>query len=298
MNVLISGSHGMVGTRLISHLQSQGHGTVRLVRRDPQGDDILWNPSSGDIDKKRLEGLDAVVHLAGENIASGRWTAAKKEQIRKSRVEGTQLLCKALAELRNPPATLISASAIGLYGNRADEVLTEESSPGSGFLAEVCKEWEAATAAANAKNIRVVNLRIGVVLTNEGGALKKMLPPFQMGAGGKLGSGKQFMSWISLEDLIGAIHHVLTHEELRGPVNAVAPHAVTNNQLTAALGTVLSKPTIFPVPEFAAHLLLGEMADELLLSSALVRPVKLRASGYKFKHELLEPFLQQILSAA
>jgi uncharacterized protein (TIGR01777 family) len=203
-----------------------------------------------------------------------------------------------LAALKRPPQVIVSASAIGYYGDRCDEILTEASSPGTNFLAQVCQEWEAATSPAKQAGIRVVNLRIGVVLSPEGGALNKMLPPFKMGAGGRIGSGKQYISWISLEDLSGITEFALAHKDITGPVNAVAPNAVTNDQFTAALGSVLKRPTIFPVPGFAAHLLLGEMADELLLASTLVKPEKLLSSGYKFRYEDISSALRKILSAA
>jgi uncharacterized protein (TIGR01777 family) len=298
MKVLVTGSHGLVGSQLISLLTSQGHQVVRLGRGEARDGQVFWDPAAGQIDKKALEGFDAVVHLAGDNIASGRWTKEKKRSIRESRIQGTKLLSETLASLASPPKVLISASAIGYYGDRGQEVLTEESSSGAGFLAEVCREWEAATAAAKNKSIRVAELRIGVVLSQKGGALTKMLPPFRMGAGGRLGSGKQYMSWVALDDLVGIIEHVLTHDRLEGPINAVAPNPVTNNEFTAALGASLSRPTIFPVPRLAVNLLLGEMANELLLASARVQPKKLLSSGYVFRYPSVEPLLRQLLSAA
>lgn len=298
MKILVSGSHGLVGTQLVSALNAQGHSVARLARLGMDPNDIFWNPESGEIDRRRLEKFDAVVHLAGDNIASGYWTAEKKIRIRESRLKGTSLLSEALASLEAPPAVLISASAIGFYGDRGDELLTEESPPGGGFLAEVCKRWEASTEAAQHSGIRVATLRIGVVLSPKGGALTKMLPPFQLGAGGRLGSGKQYMSWIALDDLIGAISHTLRNESLSGPVNAVAPNPVTNAQFTSALGLSLQRPTLFPVPKFAMNLLLGEMANELLLSSARVIPQKLLDSGYVFQHPDIEPLLKELLTAA
>lgn len=298
MRILVTGSHGLIGSELVPFLTSLGHEVVRLVRAHPEQKDILWRPDSGVMDKSALEGLDAVVHLAGDNIASGRWTANKKAKIRSSRVLGTKLLCDTLASLKKPPAVLVSASAIGYYGHRADEVLTEESLPGAGFLADVCREWEAAVEPARRAGIRVANLRTGVVLSRRGGALSRMLPAFQMGAGGNIGSGQQWMSWVSCEDVVGAIHHIVTHPELAGPINAVAPQAVTNSRFTAVLGGVLHRPTVLSVPEFAAHLLLGEMADNLLLASALVTPRKLLDSGYTFRHAALEPMLRGLLGAA
>lgn len=298
MKVLITGSHGLVGSQLISFLTSQGHEVVRLGRNKSAYGQVLWDPAAGHIDKKALEGFDAVVHLAGDNIASGRWTRKKKRSIRESRIQGTTLLSETLASLSKPPKVLISASAIGYYGDRGEEVLTEESAPGAGFLAEVCREWEAATLTAKKRGIRVAELRIGVVLSPKGGALTKMLPPFRMGAGGRLGSGKQYMSWVALDDLIGIIQHVLTHDELDGPINAVAPNPITNNEFTVALGASLHRPTIFPVPGLAINLLLGEMASELLLSSARVQPKKLLSTGYSFRYPHIAPLLKQLVSVA
>lgn len=298
MKILVTGARGLVGSFLVPYLQNQGHKVTRLVRNSAQSGDISWDPESKKIDKLKLEGFDGVIHLAGDNIASGRWTEAKKAEIKRSRVEGTRFLCETLASLERPPSVLISASAIGYYGDRCNEILTESSTPGDNFLADVCQEWELATSPAESKGIRVAKLRIGVVLSPKGGALNKMLPPFKMGAGGRIGSGKQYISWIALEDLAGIADFVLRTNAIKGPVNAVAPNAVTNDQFTAALGAALKRPTIFPVPGFAAHLLLGEMADELLLSSALVKPEKLLANGYQFKHEDIRSALVRILNAA
>jgi len=296
MKILVSGSTGLVGSALVSFLASGGHEVVRLVRGrlKPGVVEVPWDPQAGTIEAAKLEGLDAVVHLAGENIA-GRWTAAKKARIRSSRVEGTRLLAEALAGLKRPPKTLVCASAIGYYGDRGDEVLREDSPSGAGFLAAVCRDWEAAAHAAAEKGIRVVQLRIGVVLSPAGGALARMLTPFKLGLGGRIGPGSQFMSWIAIDDLIGAIHHALTTEPLRGPVNAVAPRAVTNREFTKTLGRVLARPTIFPMPAFAARLAFGEMADELLLASARVEPAKLVSSGYRFRTPELEAALRHLL---
>jgi len=241
-----------------------------------------------------LNGFDAVVHLAGENIA-GRWSQAKKAAIRDSRIKGTRLLAETLTRANQPPRVMVSASAIGFYGDRGDVILDEKATMGSGFLADVCKEWEDATKPASDAGIRVVNLRIGVVLTPAGGALAKMLTPFKLGVGGIMGSGKQYWSWVAIDDVVGAIGHALTTESLFGPVNAVAPEAATNHDLTKTLGKVLSRPTIFPMPAFAARLALGEMADALLLSSARVSPMKLIESGYTFKYPSLESALRHVL---
>ena len=295
MRALISGSTGLVGSALVSFLSTEGHEVVRLVRATPERGEIGWDPSGGSIHEDGLEGLDAVVHLAGENIAEGRWTDAKKERIRESRVEGTRILCEALARLEGPPKVLVCASAIGFYGDRGDETVSEESAPGTGFLSDVCQAWEAAAQPARDKGIRVVHLRLGVVLSAEGGALAKMLFPFKMGVGGRIGSGDQYMSWISIGDAVGAIHHSLMTDSMEGPVNAVAPAAVTNSEFTKTLGRVIGRPTIFPMPGFAARLAFGEMAEALLLASTRVKPARLDESGYGFAHPDLEGALRHLL---
>jgi len=283
-----------VGSALVRYLTARKHEVVPLVRsRSKAG--IYWNPESGEIELDKLNGFDAVVHLAGENIASGRWTPARKARLLSSRVKGTSLLSESIAKLLPPPQVLVSASAIGYYGDRGAEPLREDSAPGRGFLADCCRQWEAATEAAVQKRIRVVNLRIGVVLARHGGALGKMLLPFRLGLGGKVGSGDQYMSWISLEDLCSAILCAIQTDTLRGPVNAVAPEPVTNLEFTKTLGQVLSRPTIFPLPAFAARLAFGEMADELLLSGQKVEPAKLLGSGFEFKYRTLESTLREIL---
>jgi uncharacterized protein (TIGR01777 family) len=269
-----------------------------VVRQNRSAGDVLWNPDSGVIDIVGLENHDAVVHLAGENIASGRWTPARKERIRDSRVKGTQLLAQTLAKLKTPPKVLVSASAIGYYGDRGAELLTEESPAGVGFLSDVCQAWERATEPAAARGIRVACMRTGIVLSTRGGALAKMLPPFRLGAGGNLGSGGQYMSWISLRDLCRAFSYTLNTDSLKGPVNAVAPTPVTNAQFTKTLGGALHRPTIFPVPAFGARLVFGEMADALLLSSTRVVPSRLQAAGFHFEDSDLFETLQQILVAA
>ncbi len=297
MNVLISGASGLVGSELVAFLTQKGHYIKKLVRKEPKPDanEIKWDPASSEIEQAALEGLNAVVHLAGENIAGGRWTSERKALIRESRVQGTRLLSETLAKLKAPPKVLVSASAIGFYGDRGDEVLDEESESGSNFLAEVCQEWEEACEAAGKKGIRVVNLRIGVVLSAAGGALAKMLLPFKMGVGGIIGSGRQYMSWIAINDLVGAIHHCLVTESLSGPLNAVAPNPVTNREFTKTLGLVLKRPTIFPMPAFAARLAFGEMADELLLASTRVEPAKLNSSDFQFQFPELEGALRHVL---
>lgn len=297
MKVLISGATGLVGFALYESLRRQGHEIVRLVRSvgDASGSDIVWDPLTGQAEISRFEGFDGVVHLAGDNIASGRWNEKKKIRIRESRVRGTINLTKILSKLERPPKVFVTASAIGYYGNRGEEILDEQSSVGKGFLSEVCQEWEAASAPAAQKGIRTVNLRIGVILSPLGGALKTMLLPFKLGMGGILGSGEQYMSWVALDDVIGIIEKVMAEPTISGPLNAVAPGAVTNKDFTAVLGDVLVRPTLFPMPAFAARLAFGEMADALLLSSTRVTPKKLLASGYKFRFSELKGYLEKVL---
>ncbi|MFB3126914.1 MAG: TIGR01777 family oxidoreductase [Candidatus Acidiferrales bacterium] len=297
MKILVSGSTGLIGSALVPFLTTGGHSVVRLIRAQPRPGQaaVHWDTAAGKIDSNALEGLDAVVHLAGENIAARRWTPAQKARIRDSRVQGTRLLAQSLARLQQPPTVMVCASAIGFYGDRGEELLTEASAPGSGFLTDTCRAWEAAAQPASEKDIRVVNLRLGVVLSPGGGALAKMLLPFRLGVGGKIGSGRQYMSWIGIDDVVGVIHYALTTDELRGPVNAVAPNPVTNREFTKTLGRVLSRPTIFPMPAFAARLAFGEMADELLLASTRVKPARLQNSGYYFHHPRLEDALRHLL---
>jgi hypothetical protein len=297
MRILISGATGLVGSALIPFLTTGGHRVARLVRRPEEVNDtaILWSPQTGIADLRALEGLDAVVHLAGESIASGRWTPKKKAAIRDSRVQGTRVLCEGLTTLQQPPKVLVCASAIGYYGDRGDEWLQEDSAPGHDFLAQVCRDWEAATAPAAARGIRVVNIRQGIIQSLAGGALPKMLTPFQLGTGGIIGDGRQYMSWVTLDDVIGAIHHAMTTESLQGPVNVVAPEPVTNHIFTHTLGKILQRPTLLPMPAAAARLAFGEMADALLLSSARVRPARLQDSGYQFRHPTLESGLRHVL---
>lgn len=296
MKILVTGASGLVGTALVRSLESKGRETLRLVRNAPAGgNEVRWNPSAGTIDAAALEGIDAAVHLAGENLAEGRWTDEKKRRIRESRVKGTRLISETLAALARKPEVLLSASAVGFYGSRGDEVLTEQSAAGEDFLAEVCREWEEATAAAEGAGIRVAHLRFGVILSGEGGALKKMLTPFRLGVGGKLGDGRQYMSWVTLDDAVSAIEHALSDKTLSGPVNVVAPRPVTNKEFTKAMGSALSRPTFFSVPAFAARLAFGEMADATLLSSQRAQPARLTESGFAFKHPEIEAALRHVL---
>lgn len=298
MRILVSGASGLIGSALVPYLASRAHEVNRLVRASSEAGTgkIPWDPCAGILDAESLEGFDAVVHLAGENIAGGRWTAERKRQILESRSKGTRLLAETLSRLAEPPKVLVSASAIGYYGDRGQEILREESKPGKGFLSEVCVAWEEATRSASEKGIRVVNPRIGIVLSADGGALAQMLLPFRMGVGGKIGSGNQYMSWISMGDLLGAICHSIDDDSLAGAVNAVAPKPVTNLEFTQTMGRVLSRPAIVPLPGFAARLLFGEMADGLLLASARVEPARLLATGYEFKHAELETALRHVLN--
>ncbi len=297
MKILVTGSTGLIGSALVSSLIAGGHQVARLVRRKPKpgASEVHWDPSADFIDAPGLNGFDAVVHLAGENIGEGRWTAQKKARIKNSRVEGTHLLAEGLAQVSNRPKVMVCSSAVGYYGNRGAEILREDSPPGKGFLAEVCVEWEAAAKPAIAKGIRVVYLRSGVVLSPNGGALAKMLLPFKMGVGGVIGSGDQYWSWIALDDTIGVIHFVLANDQFSGAFNAVAPNPVTNREFTKTLGRVLGRPTIFPMPAAAARIALGEMADEMLLGSTRVEPARLLAAGYKFKFPTLEAALRHLL---
>lgn len=280
MKVLLTGAGGLVGAALAPLLTGSGHSITRFSHSQP------W---------PELAGHDAVVHLAGENIAAGRWTPERKTRIRDSRVQMTRRLCEAVAKLASPPGVVICASAIGYYGNRGEEILCEERAPGADFLAEVCRDWEAATKPAADAGIRVVNLRFGVILSAAGGALAKMLTPFKLGLGGVIGDGRQWMSWIALDDAVGVIRHVLTDETSRGPVNVVAPKAVTKREFVKTLGRVLQRPAIVPLPAFAARLAFGKMADALLLSSQRVVPVKLIAGGYRFRFPELEGALRYLL---
>ena len=297
MKILVSGSHGLVGSALIKSLTEDKHEVVRLVRREVPNStsEIEWRPDQDRIDAQRLEGLEAVIHLAGESIASGRWTDEKKRTIRDSRVKGTTLLSNTLAQLSKPPSVFLSASAIGYYGNRADELLTETSNPGNDFLSSVCVEWEQATRPAVEKGIRTVNARFGIILDAHGSALAQMLTPFRMGVGGRVGDGKQWMSWIALEDVVAGLKSLLDDNTAHGPVNFVAPNPVTNAEFTRTLGRVLSRPTFFPVPAFGARLAFGEMADALLLSSQRVEPKVLNDKQFTFQWPRLEPALRHLL---
>ena len=296
MKIAISGTSGLIGSALIPFLEEKGHEVFKLVRvgGDLHPDEIGWDPKSGVVNPSLLEGMDGVVHLAGESIM-GRWTEAKKEKIQKSRVEGTKLLCKVLCTLKHPPAVFIAASAIGYYGNRGDEILTEHSAKGEGFLSDVCKKWEEASSALKEKGSRVANLRFGMVLSGKGGALKQMLTAFKLGLGGRMGLGNQWMSWIAIDDLLCIIDYVLHKKELAGPLNTVSPNPVTNQAFTETLGKVLHRPAFMAMPAFAVKLIFGQLGTELLLGSEKVVPRKLEEAGYSFAYPHLEEALQHTL---
>jgi len=294
LTVLVSGSSGLVGSALVPALRASGHDVKRLVRGTVVApDQISWNPAEPLV-PECVSGFDAVIHLAGESIAT-RWSQEKKRRITDSRVPPTRHLATALTKAQQRPRVFVCASAIGYYGNRGDEILHEESPSGEGFTAELCRQWEAAAQSAASVGIRHIQIRTGIVLSAAGGALRKMLPPFRMGVGGNVGNGRQWMSWVDLRDVVGAIQHLLTADSVSGPVNMVSPHPVRNAEFTKALASVLHRPAIFPMPAFAARLAFGQMADELLLASQRVQPTKLLASGYVFQWPDLRPSLRAIL---
>ena len=296
MRILISGASGLIGSALRTALVADGHSTAALVRRAPAGDQVQWNPAAP-LDPSPLEHFDAIVHLAGKNIA-GRWTDAFKRQVRESRVQGTRTLATSAAESfrqSGRPRVFVAASAIGYYGNRGDEELTEASSRGTGFLADVCRQWEDAAEPAVSADVRVVHLRIGVVLTKDGGALRAMLPAFRFGLGGPVGDGRQYMSWVTLGDVVGAFRFALTNDKLNGPANVVAPQPVRNREFARALAAALHRPAVFPLPAFVVKALFGEMGESLLLASARVKPAQLQATGFHFTHPDLTEALRATL---
>lgn len=298
MKVLVSGARGLIGSELVTQLKGLGH-SVKGLSRSAAGDEFIrWNPKAGEINIEAIKefGCDAVVHLAGENIASGRWTDEMKETIRASRLNGTSLLVNTFCDLDQKPSVFVSASAIGFYGDRGETIVDETSEKGEGFLAELCQDWERACDRLKDESIRVVNARIGVVLSTRGGALAKMLTPFKLGLGGPIGSGKQYMSWITLKDVAAAMVYAIENESIKGPVNLVAPEPVTNNEFTRALGKEIIRPTIFPMPAFAAKTVFGEMADELLLSSTRVKPSVLNQSDFSFSCKTVDEGLKQALA--
>ncbi|MHC4552536.1 MAG: TIGR01777 family oxidoreductase [Planctomycetota bacterium] len=297
MKILISGSHGFIGSMLHPRLKQDGHTLLRLIRpkKIAHSDEVFWDYTDDYIDHTHLNNIDAVIHLAGENIF-GRWTDAKRKAIHDSRVLATEFLCENLVTLPTKPKVLLCASAIGYYGSRGDEELDETSSPGEEFLAKVCRGWEAAAQSVSDEGIRVVNLRFGMVLGKDGGALAKMLPAFKLGTGGPLGDGTQWLSWISLEDAVGAIEFALNHESLQGPINIVAPEAIRNKDFARTLGKVLHRPEVVPVPKKMLHIMFGDFADETLLASTKLTPAKLTRAGYEFQHPTLQTALEHILA--
>ena len=294
MNVLISGATGLIGSSLSEELSRGGHHITRLTRSPRGPGDVRWDPDAGTIDGS-LEGHDAVVHLAGESIAEGRWTPSRREGIMQSRKKGTRLLAQSVAGLASPPGVMVSASAVGYYGDRGNEVLREDSSPGSDFLAEVCKAWEAAADPARETGVRVVHPRFGIVLSPEGGALGTTLPLFKLGLGGRIGSGRQWWSWVAFDDVIGAIVHGLTDDSVEGPVNVGSPNPMPNAEYTKMLGKVLNRPTFFPAPAPALRIAIGGIADALLLASQRMQPAKLQETGYRFRYPELEEALRHLL---
>ncbi len=297
LKIVISGSSGLVGSALVPFLTTGGHRVTRLVRRRPvEGrNESYWDPYKKIIDKDLINGADAVIHLSGENIGSGLWTEKKKKIILKSRLVPTSFIAETCAGVKKPPGVFISASAMGYYGSRGDEILTEESGPGSGFVPEVCTGWEASAEPAVKKGIRTLFMRLGVVLSPEGGALRKLLLPFSLGAGGRIGKGEQYMSWLTIDDVLGALLHLISKEKISGPVNLVTPNPVNNREFTRVLSRVLKRPAYFHLPRFLIETVFGEMGREILLGSTRVRPVKLEDSVYTFRHPVLEDALRYIL---
>jgi uncharacterized protein (TIGR01777 family) len=297
VKIALTGSRGLIGRSLVPHLRSQGHEVVRIVRGRAEPDEIVWNPEEGTIDATTLHGVDAVVHLAGAGVADHRWSATYKTTILSSRVDGTTTLSAALSRLPRPPAVMVSASAVGYYGSRGDEILTEDSGPGAGFLADVCRQWESATTAAAAAGIRVATLRTGVVLSAAGGALKKQLPPFRLGLGARLGRGNQQLSWITRRDAVAAISFLLQHDALSGPFNVTAPQPVSNTEFTHELGRALKRPALLLVPEMALRMVAGdEMTAEFLLASQRAVPERLLAAGFAFADPTLPAALATALA--
>ena len=292
LRIAVTGASGLIGGELVPFLTTAGHSVVRLVRRPASGPgEISWDPSRGVLDAEQLEGFDAVVHLAGESIRPP-WTRSRRQRIRGSRVDGTLLLSNTLARLRRPPRVLVSMSGVNYYGDRGDVVVDEDSPPGDGFLASLCVDWEGATAPAASAGIRVVNLRNGIAISGRGGAVSRLLVPFRLGVGGKVGDGRQYVSWIAVDDLVGAIYQAIHDDRLRGPVNAVAPNEATNRDLTKTLGRVLRRPTVVPLPAVAVSALLGDAGRELLLASMRVRPTRLEEAGFRFGFPTLEDALR------
>ncbi len=296
MKIAITGATGLIGSSLSEHLEGKGHDILKLSRSKNRGKGfVYWNYKSKEIDLESLEGSDAVIHLSGESIA-GYWSKQKKKEIQRSRIEGTNFVVNSILKLKNKPKAFICASAIGFYGDRGDEIVNEQSSHGEGFLAELAKDWENESHILKQQNIRVVNLRIGLVLSTDGGAFKTMLIPFKMGVGGKLGSGKQYMSWVMLEDVINSIEFIIKNKDIHGAVNIVAPTPVTNQQFTKKLGKALCRPTFFTVPSLLLKTLIPDMAKEMILSSTRAVPKKLIDSGYRFSYPNMDNVFKDLLN--
>ena len=302
MRILVSGSSGFLGTAIVDSLEKQNHQVARIVRPDTarknagadRAQEVTWDPVAGQFGAAAAESADALIHLAGASIADGRWSESRKKILRASRIDATRHLIGALGKLQRPPRTLVAASAVGYYGNRGDEILTEESAPGTDFLAETCREWEAETARGAEFGARVVSLRFGIILAAHGGALQKMALPFKLGAGGRLGDGRQWMSWLTLAEVVNIVQFALANSQLAGPVNAITPHPVRNSEFTAALAKTLHRPALFPAPAFALRLALGEMADGLLLASQRVIPSRLTNAGFRFQQADLAAALADV----
>ena len=297
MKIAISGASGLLGSEVSEYLLKEGHTVLRLVRKKPDSEDeIHWNPINGSIEKEKLENVNAIINFSGKNIGLGRWTDKRKKVLFDSRIDSTRLLAETIAELKNPPHTFLSSSAVGYYGDGGSTLLNEGAEPGKGFLSELCVKWEKATESAMKAGIRVIQMRSGVVLSSKGGALKKMLPAFSMGIGGRLGSGKQYFSWIVIDDFVRAVYHLLISDSIQAPVNINSPEVVTNNEFTKILGKVIHRPTVLPVPGFVLKGLLGQVAEELLLSSSYAVPQILLGSGFEFKYPRLEDALRFTLN--
>lgn len=296
MRIAITGSTGLIGTALIAHFTALGHTPVPVVRRPATGNEISWDPAAGRLNPADLNGVDAVVHLAGAGIGDKRWTPAYKRVLLESRTRSTNLLSEAIAASEERPKVLLSGSAIGIYGAHESQAFTEDSPSGTGFLADICVDWETSTKMAEAAGVRVAHLRTGIVLSTEGGALKKQLPLFKLGLGGRFGNGRQWQSWISITDEVAAITHLLT-SDLEGPVNLTAPNPVTNAEFTSTLAKVLKRPALLPIPSFGPKLLLGsELAHNLLFTGQKVVPARLQTDGFTFAHSDLESALRALLN--
>jgi uncharacterized protein (TIGR01777 family) len=295
MNILISGASGLIGSTLVPHLEEEGHNILKLTRNEKQQDCIVWNPAQGILNLPSSTTIDAVIHLAGENIAEGRWTRRKKERIRSSRIDGTNLISRRIAELDVKPKVMLSASGIGFYGSQGDKILTEADPPGDGFLVSVSRDWEGATSPAEEAGIRVIHMRIGPVLTPKGGALKRMLPSFRFGFGASMGSGRQYMSWILIDDVVSAIGFLLVHDELSGPVNLCSPDPVNNREFARTLAKVLKRPATLRIPTAVLKILFGDLSSELL-SSTRALPDRLLSAGFEFRYPKLDTGLRHLLS--